>query len=382
VKILIYTHEFPPYYGGAGMYAYELADGLYKLGQNICVLAPTFGSEDSSIDKNTEFGIIRRPLRGKSILTNLLFLTQTLLKERPDITMVVECSAQMRAAKIMRILTSYPYIITVHGSEIWSYFDAHKGYFNLTPKAERRMRKFFLDSRQLIAVCNSTKKLILEYLPKARENITVVHNGISLEAFPLLKKTEIEEQRSTLRLKNKKVLLCVSRLARSKGYEVLLLAFKEILKVLPETVLLIVGEGPMKGNVEALARELQCGREVRFLGKISRSELYIYYNICDLFVLASQMEAFPFVCLEANACKKAVVAGRTGGIPEIIEDGINGVLVDPYNANEFVKVIINLLQDDARRNAMGRNGRIRVSNEFTKIHMAKKTLEVIQEILK
>jgi len=380
VKILIYTHEFPPYHGGAGIYAYELADGLYKSGQDVYVLAPIYGKEDSFVDEDTGFEIIRKPFGWKTVRKNFLFFIRTLLKVRPDITMVVECDAQMQAARFRRIWP-FPYIITVHGSEIWSYFDSRKGYFNLSPKETLRMKQFFLGARQLIAVCDSTKNLVLEYLPEAKEKTTVVHNGISLESFPVLNKTEIEKYRSTLELHGEKILLCVSRLAQTKGYEVLLAAFKKVLDVLPKTELLIVGEGSERNNLQILAGELHCNEKVRFIGKVPRREIHVYYNICDLFVLVSQQEAFPFVCLEANACGKAVVAGRTGGIPEMVENNVNGVLIDPNNPDKVAEIIVNLLQDDAHRNAMGQNGRELALNEFTNYDMAKKTLKIIQDVM-
>jgi len=380
MKILIYTHEFPPYHGGAGIYAYELANGLQKLGQDVCVLTTVNNIKDSTIDKNAEFKVIHRSFGKKSIRRNFLFFALTLLKERPDITMVVECAAQMQAARFRRILP-YPYIITVHGSEIWSYFDSQKGYFNLHPKEAKRLKQFFLGAHQLISVCNSTKELILEYLPELAVKTTVVHNGISPELFPIMEKATIEEYRSALGLQNKKVLLCVSRLARSKGYEILFRAFKKVLKFLPETMLLIIGNGPEKDNLETLAKELDCSKKICFLGEIPRKKLYIYYNISDLFILTSQQEAFPFVCLEANACGKAVIAGHIGGIPELVTDNVNGMLVTPDNPDEIADQIVNLLENNTTCNIMGKNARKLVLDEFTSYNMAKKTLKIIQNLM-
>jgi phosphatidylinositol alpha-1,6-mannosyltransferase len=380
VKTLIYTHEFPPYYGGAGIYAYELANGIHKLGGDVRVLAPLYDDGDFDVDRDSEFKIIRKSFKRKTFLRNHIFFMQTLLREHPDIIMVVECAAQIQAARFRRFWAC-PYIITVHGSEIWSYFDSQKGYFNLPPKEVMLMRRFFLGARGLISVCNSTKKLILEYLPELTNKITVIHNGISPESFPVLKKERIKEHKSVLGLMNKRVILCVSRLASSKGYEVLLSAFKKVLDGFPETILLIAGDGPRRDDLESLAGELHCSREVRFIGKVPRKELYLYYNICDLFVLTSRQEAFPFVCLEANACGKAVVAGLIGGIPEMVENGVNGILVNPNDSNGVAEVIVDLLRDNDRRNTMGENGLSRVLNEFTEINMAKKTLEVVKDIL-
>lgn len=380
MKILIYTHEFPPFHGGAGIYAYELAKGLGKMGEDICVLTTVSTTEHKSIDNYTEFKVIRMPFRKKNILRNSLYFFQALLKERPDITLVVECAAQMQAARFRRILP-YPYMITVHGSEIWSYFDSKKGYFSLRPKELKRMEQFFLGARYLISVCNSTKKLILEYLPGVAEKISVVHNGISTELFPIIERRTIEEHRSALGLQNKKVLLCVSRLARTKGYEILFHAFKKVLKNSPETRLLIIGNGPERENLENLAKELDCSEEILFLGDKPRNKLYIYYNIADLFVFTSQQEAFPFVCLEANACEKAIVAGDIGGIPEIVTDNVNGILLATDNPDEIADKIVNLLDNDDARDIMGKKGKKLVLDNFTSYNMAKKTLKIIQNIL-
>ncbi|MGA1870989.1 MAG: glycosyltransferase family 4 protein [bacterium] len=379
MRILIYTHEFPPQYGGAGRYAYELADSLKRVGQNVSVVAPSYGNEDFIIDKEAKFKVIRRPFWQRNVRRNLISLLLILINKPYHILMIVDRVAQLHAARLKRFWPLLNrYIITVHGSEIWDHFDINRGFS--TEERAQYTKRLFLEAQKLIAVSHSTKELILEYLPIAPEHIAVIHNGISLEKFKMLSASEIEQQRHALGFNGKKILLCVARLAPDKGHDIVLPAFKKSLAVVPQSILLIAGDGTERDKLVRLAKELNCSKQVYFLGNIPNNTLSVYYNICDLFLLISKKEAFPFVCLEASACGKAIIAGRTGGVPELIEDGISGILVDPYNADALSKVIIDLLKDDNRRIEMGKRGRERVLERFTNVHMAKETLKVIENV--
>jgi glycosyltransferase involved in cell wall biosynthesis len=105
--------------------------------------------------------------------------------------------------------------------------------------------------------------------------------------------------------------------------------------------------------------------QVRFTGRISDAELQSYFAACDLFALPSTGEGFGIVYLEAMYHAKACVAARAGGAPEVVEDGVTGLLVEPEGLSQLSSVLISLLQDDGRRTAMGQAGRIRLEREFS-----------------
>jgi N-acetyl-alpha-D-glucosaminyl L-malate synthase BshA len=125
--------------------------------------------------------------------------------------------------------------------------------------------------------------------------------------------------------------------------------FARIRRVVPST-LLMIGDGPDRGDAEREARELEVEQDVSFLGRIEAvAELF---QASDLFLLPSQTESFGLAALEAMACGVPVVASRAGGLPELIEDGVNGVLEPPGSVEAMARRAIDLLRDPERHRAM------------------------------
>ena len=110
-----------------------------------------------------------------------------------------------------------------------------------------------------------------------------------------------------------------------------------------------------------------------------------HFHSCDLFVLLTRRgseESFGLVFLEANACKRAVLAGKTGGVTETVENGISGVVVDPLDLNLISESILNLLQDEQKLKQIERSAYHRVINNFTVEKMAKNTFKIIYDKIK
>jgi L-malate glycosyltransferase len=136
--------------------------------------------------------------------------------------------------------------------------------------------------------------------------------------------------------------------------------FARIRKVVPAT-LLMIGDGPERGEAEREARELHVDGDVRFLGRLDTvSELL---GATDLFLLPSQSESFGLAALEAMACGAPVIASRAGGLPEVIVDGVNGILEPPGSVEAMARRAIDLLRDTARYEAMSAAAAAR-ANDF------------------
>ena len=131
---------------------------------------------------------------------------------------------------------------------------------------------------------------------------------------------------------------------------------------------IIVGDGPLRGELEALARELGVADRTRFARNVDTSELSALYNVCDLFVLPSitRAEAFGMVQLEAMSCRKAVISTELpSGVPWVNQHGVTGLVVPPGDSQALGAGIDTLLGDPQLSARMGESGRARVEREFS-----------------
>jgi phosphatidylinositol alpha-1,6-mannosyltransferase len=156
-------------------------------------------------------------------------------------------------------------------------------------------------------------------------------------------------------------ILSVAHLYPRKGIATLLRAFAHVLRdAAQEAVLRIVGGGPERQRLEHLARELGIADRVSFLGHLPLRELTAEYRHAALFALPTAQEGFGIVFLEAMASSLAIVAGRAGAVPEVVEEGVTALLVKPDDDAMLAERLVELLGDPARRTAMGAAGRARV----------------------
>lgn len=160
--------------------------------------------------------------------------------------------------------------------------------------------------------------------------------------------------------------LTVARLETVKGHAILLEALALLRDAGIPLEATMVGDGSLRRELELLAGELGLGQAVRFTGSLSRDAVRRAYESVDLFCLASFNEGVPVVLMEAMAMGLPVVATWVGGIPELVQDGVSGLLSAPGSAEKLSTCLRSLLQSDSsRREAMGAAGRARVSEEFS-----------------
>jgi len=138
----------------------------------------------------------------------------------------------------------------------------------------------------------------------------------------------------------------------------------EIVKEVPDVKLVFVGHGGMREELEMLSKKLGVKKNVKFAGFVEESMKPLYYRAADVFCLPSVMthEIFGIVNLEAMACSVPIVASKIGGIPDVVRDGENGLLVLPRDSDALADAITYLLEDEDVREKMGKNGRKKVED--------------------
>ncbi|MFN7986192.1 MAG: glycosyltransferase family 4 protein [Thermoanaerobaculia bacterium] len=164
------------------------------------------------------------------------------------------------------------------------------------------------------------------------------------------------------------LLLTVARLAAAEGYkgvDSVLRSLPGVLRALPDLRYEVVGDGDDRPRLESLAGELGVRDHVRFRGRLGPDELASAYRACTLYVMPSSHEGFGIVFLEAALFGKPSIGGRHGGTPEVIEDGVTGLLVDREDVAALERALVRLLKDEKGRAQMGAAARARLEERFT-----------------
>lgn len=204
------------------------------------------------------------------------------------------------------------------------------------------------------------------------DRIVTVHDGVNIG---LIDKQEAVDAHAAFWLPHGSPIVGnVAALAPHKGQKHLIAAAKIVLQRVPDARFIVVGEGELKDQLERQIRHLALERHVVLAG--FRPDAIGLMKSFDVFAMSSVTEGLGSAVLEAMVCGRAVASTRAGGLPEVVDDGVTGLLVPPHDEPALAAAIIELLQDRERRDAMGRAGRERVVQSFSVEQMVAKTLEV------
>ena len=203
--------------------------------------------------------------------------------------------------------------------------------------------------------------------------IKTIANGIDVQAF------EHGQPLPELCATGSKVIGMVARLDLQKGFKYLLRAVRELCNSFDGLKVVIVGEGPDRAAIERMIEEFGLQSNVLLAGQ--QSDMPGVYAAMDIFVLPSLNEGLPMTILEAMAASRPVVATRVGAIPKVIDDGENGLLVDPRNVDGLRNAIASLLSDSERCRCMGEKAHDWVSRNYTSEAMALKYRQLYDEVL-
>ena len=225
------------------------------------------------------------------------------------------------------------------------------------------------------------KKIGLNYIQnilsvsKYTRDEMIKHNKIKDSKFhiflntldPLYIETVQKNNLNSLSLPSGKMILCVSRLEKDsyKNVDLLIKAMPEVLKNIQDAFCVIVGTGSGRKRLEDLSKSLNLEKKVFFTGKADLKSLPLYLKKNDVFVLPSTGEGFGIVFLEAMYFEKPCIGARSGGVPEVIEDGRTGYLVEPNDINDLSSKIIKLLSDKELSQQMGKEGKVRLEEKFS-----------------
>ena len=393
VRIDLLTREYPPHiYGGAGVHVENLA-AVLRAHADIRVRA---------------FGQLRNDpgVSGYSDPVELSAANPALRTFGVDLAMASDCAGAdvvhshtwyaNLAGHLAGLLHGVPHVVSAHSLEPLRPWKAEQlgGGYALSSWAERTA---YLGAAAVIAVSAGMREDILRCYPSVEpERVRVVHNGIDLSGW---QRNEDPEAVTALGINpSRPSIVFVGRVTRQKGLPYLLRAAKR----LPAEVQLVLCAGApdtpeIAAEVSGLVRELQGQRDgvVLIERMLPRDLLCTVLTAATVFVCPSVYEPLGIVNLEAMACEAAVVGTATGGIPEVVQDGVTGRLVPidqvtdgtgtPRDPEQFVadlaEVLSDVACDPARAREMGRAGRRRAEQHFAWPAIAEQTMAVYRSVL-
>lgn len=295
-------------------------------------------------------------------------LRDVLRREQPDIIHCHLFYANLYAALANRGAGRRPLLYTEHS--IWN-----------RRRAMAIMRPFdrWLASQfdAVVAVAEIAKQRFVEWTGYPADRAAVIPNGIAVEDYPPV--VDIPAQRASWGIPPEEfIFITVGRLAPPKGLPHLLRAARLLADAGRRFRLLIVGDGPLRAELEGLAGALKLTPWVTLLGP--RSDAPVLMTASDAFVLASEWEALPMALLEAMACCKPAVVTRVGAVPEVVRHGEEGLLVPPADPTALTQAMMNLMDmTEEERRHMGLTARRRVEEAYHIRHTAARLLALYDQ---
>ena len=389
MKVLIYTHEFPPFLGGLATTSYKLGKGISEAGLEVTVLAPQYSAQDKDLDKSFNFVVLRMGILARNHgipspikeAAGFLSLVKVLPEVKPDVVFFITREAHSAGG----LLPNLPFkvIVRVAGYEAFRYLLGKKISNRLLGLP---MRRLYMKAYKIISPSLSTKEL-LEKAGIPVDKIDVIYNGVNTSMLSQKPNLRIlEGLRSKLKIKSgEKVVLTVARLVPGKGQDAVIRALPKVMNDRNGFKYLIVGEGGYKKKLKELSEKEGVSSKVIFAGPVPQSEVVNFYDLCDIFIMpnrtikdAENIEGLPNVVLEAASRGKPIIAGIPGGSKEVIEHGETGYVVNGENIDKIATCILDLLNDEGKARFFGARGRQRIEKIFTEEKMIDSYLEVIK----
>lgn len=390
-KIAIISGDFPPNARGTGFSAYNISKFLHEKYQHQIIVLCRQGKQSDTINvKNDIFkpfitkDIVELRSIGKiyrqsipkiplvQILVHRIKMKKIIVQEKPDIIVVVTPGIY----SIPNIKT-IPYIIKNGGNIfIYNYYRKLDSAYSLYIKVFGKIL-FFLEkilfkrAKKVISVSHFESSILYKYYKLKKKKLTSVRNGILY----------IQEQPNILKRDKIQEILFVGQLNQIKGIKNLLIAFLDVLQVYPNLHLNIIGNGHLLNDLKTIVVNSKAQKNIRFQGYLPKNKISEHYEKSDLVIVPSLHDACPNVVLEAFGHGIPVLGSKTGGIPELIEHNVTGLIFAPNSPSDIAKSIKFMVQNDEKYEEMKREI-IKRQHSYSWNKRIDKFEAIIQKVLK
>ncbi len=394
MNICLISYQYPPYPGGVGSAIYRIAKNLAKQGVNIHIIAPgPYQLRDKispviedDVTVHRTFSILSKYHADPYSLQVLGDYIFNLHKEQNfDLVHAAFLMPPGFLGAIVATEIERPFIVSVRGSdwEVLRYSIQHAA--NL---------RWVLERADYVTSVSSELMQKIHQMVRVKEGKVMlnVFDASIFDARALLEITREHNDRlqilteTFLRMKSQggAVIGTAGLLRPVKGFHILLQAFERVVKVYPDTCLLVVGKFIQESYKRDMLKQISDSglkRQVVFTGYIPHREVMAWMKEMDIFALSSLHEGSPNALIEAMACELPIVASQVGGIVDIVEDNKNGLLVPTDDADMLSQKLQLLLEDMELRKRIGRAGKKKVANQFSLAQETENWIDIYRRVL-
>lgn len=372
-----------------GVYATNLTEELVNLGHEVHVLAPLFANSKKYETVNG-VTIHRINIINKDYLQVLSFWLN-LSKQFREINNQVGGFDVVNGNQLTDLLlssTGVPHVVTMHSLSLTNAEAENLSFLKrLMSRGENSLILELIEKSMVnnadIVIANSQymKRSMLRIygLPEAR--IQVIYPGITINPMSSIILDKEKTLRHSLNLGNNFVILFVGRLVLRKGLHFLLSAFGILKKRLPNVSLVVIGDGPERQRYLNQVKSMSLEKDVIFTGFVDKQTIGKIYSLSDIVAIPSLNEPFGIVVLEAMLFRKPIVGSNSGAFPEILQNNVNGQLIDPKDAFKFADALEKYLKNQDLSEKIGRLNREKVIKEFSWTKTAERTIEVYKMVV-
>jgi glycosyltransferase involved in cell wall biosynthesis len=309
--------------------------------------------ENVLLNQISETGIVTEPIEiGSNFHPRSLFRLIALIRKHRIKILQTHDAQTRRLGMLAAALTGIRHITSLHG------------WIQNTRKQRLSVQldKFLIRHTDCVIVMSKLMKDELVAAGTDARKIHIIHNAIVLEDYPrAYHSTKIRDEFGIAR--EDTVIAVVGRLSAEKGHEVFLESARQIVDAYQKVCFLIVGDGPLLTTVRRKIDTLGLSDKCVLIGH--RTDMLDVYASIDILAISSFTEGLPNVLLEAFALGKPVVSTEVGGVTEVLEDGVNGFIVSPGDAQTLADRLLRLLQNPKLAASMGRHGRSTIEQRFS-----------------
>ncbi|MFH0969700.1 MAG: glycosyltransferase family 4 protein [Patescibacteria group bacterium] len=380
IKILDFSPYYPPHIGGLEKYAEELHENLSKKNCEIVVFTPHFPKTAPKEEIKPGIKIIRYPAVEIIFcfpfpcIWKREFWRQWKKISNSYFDIAISTSRffiQPSMAFFYSWRKKIPLLHIEHGSD----FVKNTPFVSLVAKIfDETLGRFILSHADKVIAPSQSAARFVKLL--SHRIAPVIYRGMPFaEIDSIAPETSLKEK-----FRNKTIITYVGRLIYGKGVVHLIEALSNLNK--KNSVLLIVGDGPLRESIEECAKKNRVNNQVIFLGNIAFEKAIAILKITDIFVNPSYNEGLPTSVLEAGVCRKAILATNVGGTPEIIRNGVSGVIIEPHSVKALKEALGELLDNPEKRKMLGENARQEIEQKFNWENSIEAYIREINSIIK